>query len=152
HFRSRRRPHHTLKESFVMKFVVLVATGLVVSLVATRAHAAGAPQLTWQDLYAHPELRPYSCKLTVPMELRDGTKLAAGTELAVFNVVPSKASCYTDDMASVEVTPDTCDLLDSAVKMLAKLSPQQRAMRVDMMWGDPTLCPPKVTLCVNLKV
>src|SRR5690348_2491723 len=135
-----------------MKSVVLVAAALVVFMVSTGARAAGGPQLTWQDLYAHPELRPYSCKLTVPMELRDGTKLPAGTELRVFNVVPSKASCYTEDMVPVEVTPDTCDLMESAVKMLSKLSPQQRAMRVDMMWGDQTLCPPKVTLCVNLKV
>src|SRR3954469_5428928 len=117
-----------------MKHRHLSSVCLLTIFVPSLALAAG--QLTWNDLYAHPELRPYSCKLTVPMELRDGTKLAAGTELRVFNVVPSKASCYTDEMISVEVTPDQCDLLESAVKNLSKLSPQQRAVTVEALWKD----------------
>jgi hypothetical protein len=135
---------------FVCCSVVVVVP--LITLGQNRPAAQERRGLTWADIAARGQFYPPVCKLTAPIEQRDGTKFEVGTEVCVQQVHPNDAIVYTvPDGTSLTVSPEQCDLVEAATKYLSALTPEQRTVTVESLWRDPTLTPGVVTLRCNVK-
>ena len=122
----------------------LVCCVLLVSS-AFAAPAAPPEKLTWADLANHPERWPATCKLTKMIRFSPTDAVKAGTVCKIMGVQGNNAILFAEN-SQFEAPAGYCDLLDEANAAWAKLSPEQRALTVDVVLKDKSLWPAVVTV------
>lgn len=139
-------------------FFSFIPAGIFGAQPAGKERGSGAEAATvqiawkWNDLVNRVDRWPPEASLQEEVSFSDGTKFAAGTKVRVTKVMPRKVEALLPDGSAAELGVDSTDVLASANRYWATLTPEQRAVDLAAIRKDRTLLPPQVTVYVPLSL
>lgn len=130
----------------LVSFAALFAVASLAPAMLAQAPDA-PPPLTWQQLFARPDLWPGLCHLTKDKKVGE-RGLAAGSEFPVVELRAASVIVEMAELQHLEVNPGDCDVLAVANAAFAKMTPAQRELDIAALAKRADLWPAKVaTTC-----
>ena len=118
---------------------------IVASVVVLAVSAAGAQELSWQEVAGRKELWPSTCTLKKPLQFQSGKSVKAGQKVEVLDIQPAQVDLGALGMG-FSVKPEDTDCLAVAQAAWAALTPAQRELTYRSILTRKDLWPYKVAL------
>lgn len=120
---------------------------ILLMLLGPLAGAAGAQQLSWNELANRPELWPAQCTVGTAMKFAGGLSVQAGEKVTVIDFNGQEVNLRsTNGRLSFAAEPGETDVLAVAQAAYAGLTPKQRALTYPGIVQKKELWPYKVTI------